>query len=676
MMTAPAYLNVPAYGPVDICKKIRDMRFAAIPEFLHSFVAKKYAQVCKKKGYREANVSLIPVAKMSEQMLKCGDFNLRNDDKAVKDWADTQAERISHAANKTADIVAVCGLGAELCDFYGFKPPVDIDHPKTTRDDLMGMIFRLSGAQFWRRNMRKKQIQAMDQIARNLRAVHEYQQPYLSNEAFKLRKQQKHRNRMLLEQLEATNQDGFTALIAELADKSVSKPEIRRAELMVRLRGFEEVADKLGHVGVFYTITCPSKYHPTSKGWKNRKYNGSTPREAQDYLNGVWSGIRKRLKEAGIQVYGFRVAEPHSDGTPHSHMLFFMREEHRLQVNKIMRDHALKEDGTEKGADKYRFDVELIDKAKGGATAYISKYISKNIDGYGVDYDNYGHDAKQSAARICEWAGTWGIRQFQQIGGPSVTVWRELRRVKKEQLEDWEKKTGVQVPAVIKKARDVADWADWAAYVMLMGGPMLPAAERPIRTWMTTAPQVARIEGKTESIKPFRYGAFGDLVHVVKGVVSRGKALLTRRYIWDVKSKHQNQQQAPAFSDAQRSPWSSVNNCPEPQFSPSELEAIRQRAFQEVAELDQEMITEGNFCPIPPPAPDWVARVRQAVADRKAKNEAAAFSQGAAGQMVAELWAGWDTGELEDFGDEPEDGYSDSLAGQMAAELWGDIGYA
>ncbi|WP_051205865.1 replication endonuclease [Oceanospirillum maris] len=647
-MTATAFLNDPAYGPVDICRRIRNKRFAVIPEFLHSHVAKMYARACKRSDYREANLELYYTASAAVDQLKCGDFNLQNDDDAVKAWADVQAERITKAMNKTADIMAVSRVCVELCAFYGFDLPVDIDHPKATIDDRVSMVLRLSDARFWRRNMRKRQIRSIDQLARNLRAVHEYQQPYISNGAFKLRRQQKRRNRLLLEQLEATNQDGYTALIAELADKSVSKPEIRRAELMVRLRGFEEVADKLGHVGVFYTITCPSKYHPTSKGWKNRKYNGSTPRQAQDYLNGVWSGIRKRLKEAGVQVYGFRVAEPHSDGTPHSHMLFFMREEHRLQVNKIMRDHAMKEDGQEQGAEKYRFDVELIDKSKGGATAYISKYISKNIDGHGVGYDNYGHDAKQSAARICEWAGAWGIRQFQQIGGPSVTVWRELRRVKKEHLDDWEQRTGQKMPDVITKAREVADWADWAAYVMIMGGPMLPSAERPIKTWMTTAPQVARIDGKTESINPFRYGAFGDLVHVVKGVISHGSALLTRRYIWEVKSKYESK--GVEFSDAQRSPWSSVNNCPDTNFSPSEREVIRLRALQEVSALDQEMITEGNFCPIPPPSPSWVARVRHAVADRRARNEALPEGD-SVDRSVERLWAGWDTGELEDLGE-------------------------
>ncbi|PHM77682.1 replication protein [Xenorhabdus cabanillasii JM26] len=119
--------------------------------------------------------------------------------------------------------------------------------------------------------------------------------------------------------------------LVEKVMQSISNPEIRRMELMAQIAGIERVATARGDIGMFITITTPSKYHPTrqmgkdkvavlNSHWAEEAY---TPKDNQRYLVRVWAKIRTAFKDKVLNVYGVRVVEPHHDGTPHWHLLLF-----------------------------------------------------------------------------------------------------------------------------------------------------------------------------------------------------------------------------------------------------------------------------------------------------------------------------------------------------------------
>jgi len=254
-------------------------------------------------------------------------------------------------------------------------------------------------------------------------------------------KNQKQRNRDFIKGMSIFDEDsGEEIALSEMFYKSTANPAIRRCELMVRMAGYQSNAKAMNCEGLFLTLTCPSKYHHTRKqGGFIDQWMGNSPRDAQAYLCKVWARIRAQLKREGLPIFGMRVAEPHHDGTPHWHLLMFMQPHHVDRIRDIFIRYAIEEEKTELFPKVYkkpivgpldyrpRCDVVMMDPKKGTATGYIAKYISKNIDGYGMDGeldDETGRAQKEMAAHVTAWASRWRIRQFQPVGGAPVTTYR------------------------------------------------------------------------------------------------------------------------------------------------------------------------------------------------------------------------------------------------------------
>nr|WP_074165201.1 replication endonuclease [Enterobacter hormaechei] len=409
-------------------------------------------------------------------------------------------------------------------------------------------ILRLMAPEWWYQRLKRARDLQREHLAIAVGQVQKSASAYVSRKTLGEWIDQKKRNLEFFKKFDLIDEEGNRIALDSMVHRSVANPAIRRCELMVRMRGFEDIANEQGLAGEFYTITAPSRYHAVhSKGGFVSQWNGLSPRDTQRYLCNVWAKARAAISRAGIHVFGFRVVEPHHDGTPHWHMLLFMQPHDVEAVRDILCYHARITDSEElqtPNALKARFHVEPIDPAKGSATGYIAKYISKNIDGFALDGEQdeeTGENLRDMAKSVSAWASRWRIRQFQQIGGAPVTVWRELRRLGDQRLTD------SRMDAVLA----AADVGDWAAYTQLQGGALVARRDLVVRLAYEITEQGNEYAEDVQRVQ----GIYSPLIP--------DSEVCTRLVKWQKVAKLAEAPAEAGFSGGSAAPWSSVNNCTE-----------------------------------------------------------------------------------------------------------------
>lgn len=446
------------------------------------------------------------------------------DDDEIDSRAHSAAYHCRHAASDAAALA--------FCDARGIARPKGRNvTPRSARR-------RLNEPRWWRRRLRAQLTRRAENAFRQIGLVHRHASPYVTGDGLARYAQQQRKSAEWLAKSDAVCvETGELFPLEAIAAKSISNPTIRRGELMMRVRGFEECAKAAGHEGMLVTLTAPSAFHAyTEEGRRNPLWNGSTIRDAQAWLNRMWARARAKLARLSVLYYGLRVAEPHHDGTPHWHCLLFAARRHIETLRQVLRGVWLSEFSDERGADRVRCDFTAIDAARGSAVGYVAKYVSKNVDGagaIGAARSDEGHGTVASGVpAVIAWARIHGIRQFQQLGGPSVTLWRELRRVR-EPIEGAD-------GSPLEAARSAADGGDWRKFIDALGGIALarkaPAVQLDKAMPQTIDPagrKVLRLTAYGEMPEPRPIGARALRTVVQMGIaVTRWVRVVSRIFSW------------------------------------------------------------------------------------------------------------------------------------------------
>lgn len=452
---------------------------------------------------------------------------------------------VSDAAGALAWINAqLSRLDGRAFEFQGERP---------RGQQLAGFMARVRCEHWWRRQLRRAVVRLRESMACEAGEVNATaRQVYVTHDTYARRRERVASSAAMMARTELENEHGQVFTLAELAATSTSNKAIRRGELMTRIRGCEELADKAGHRGVFLTLTAPSRFHSCLRsGGRNPAHDGSTPRDAHSWLLSTWAKARARLDRIGVRFYGFRVAEPHHDGCPHWHGLLWAAPGQLWRLVLNLKRWWLRDGGDEPGARAHRLKAMLLQP--GGASGYVAKYIAKGIDDAGaVGVEGHRDDGASglpeaaqgelfggNAGRVEAWASAWGIRQFQPIGQPPVTVWRELRRVDEVAAGGASPRMRRALDAVDRKG---ARRADWAAYVQAQGGLMRGRG------------YLLRL-AKYEAPEP---GAYGDAQVKPWGIYDAtgpGDVVPSNRRQWKPRGEWGGASR-PAVP-----PWTRVNNC-------------------------------------------------------------------------------------------------------------------
>ncbi|EIX9510427.1 TPA: replication endonuclease [Klebsiella pneumoniae] len=571
----PGFLRKPLESRIKYLEKSEDPRH--LPTYLNEVITPSLVRIDKVRA-NQASLSFQAMAGRDslDQLLRLAELNQRE----IKRLSTLVAAHIDMIfiqlcdemlTDELASPIVILELyrrvAAEVSRLDVIPPGYEALRSKHNRRNpinyelIPGALARMRCADWWQRKLWQLRNEWREELLRAACLVHRHASPYVSHDILLQKREQRRKAMDFFRNHDLINEDGDTLSMEDVVLASASNPAHRRNEMMACVKGLELIAEMRGDCAMFYTITCPSKYHATlMNGKPNPTWDHSTVRKSSDYLVDTFAAFRKAMHKKELRWYGVRVAEPHHDGTVHWHLLCFMRKKHRRAITELLRRFAIREDRAELGNNTgARFKSKLIDPRKGTPASYIAKYVSKNIDGRGLGdtvSKETGKSLRDSAEHVTAWASLHRVQQFRFFGIPGRQAYRELRLFASQATRAM-KTSKPGAPVLMDPKLDAvlaaADVGCFATYIMKQGGVLVPRKNYLIHT------------AYEPTVEPGTYGDHGIRIYGIwSPMTGKENKICTHAHTWKMVKK------APANPGAESAaqgdpvaPWTRGNNCPQ-----------------------------------------------------------------------------------------------------------------
>lgn len=219
------------------------------PKFRHSIfrrhsdisinIARHYLRLSVQQDYIQANRALLEL----DKRLVINDLNLS--------WSNHKLKRFAHSKAEPCQRFTLSAGNQDDALEKALKLSADYHLPTLDCYDSDAALARLLDENWWLRQLRRLQSKTNVNTERHIGMVQKGLGGYSGPVTHRYRQYQKARSQALLESTMVCNPEGVQVSLAEIAEHSIANPAVRRAELMVRIRGYEEVAQVYGDVGEF-----------------------------------------------------------------------------------------------------------------------------------------------------------------------------------------------------------------------------------------------------------------------------------------------------------------------------------------------------------------------------------------------------------------------------------------